>query len=113
MPKNFLIYLEDIIEAINRIEKYVNNLSYISFSENNLVIDAVIRNLEIIGEASKNIPSEIKEKYPNIEWKKIIGLRDILIHAYSGVNLEILWDIIINKIPKLKILIKRIIKDLS
>jgi len=71
----------------------------------------VTRNLGIIGEAVKNIPAEIKRKYPNIEWKKIAGLRDIIIHEYSGINLEIIWDIVVNKIPELKILINKIIKE--
>jgi len=67
-----------------------------------LVRDAVIRNLEIIGEAAKNIPKSIKEKYPDIKWRELAGLRDILIHRYFEVNIRILWDIIKNKLPDLK-----------
>jgi len=70
--------------------------------ENDLVIDGITRNLEIIGEAAKKIPHAIKEKYPAIEWKKIAALRDILAHEYFGVDIEILWDIVKNKIPELK-----------
>ncbi|HEC86588.1 MAG TPA: DUF86 domain-containing protein, partial [Thermoplasmatales archaeon] len=64
--------------------------------------DGVIRNLEIIGEAVKNLPDDIKKDYPEVEWRKIAGLRDILIHAYFGVDLEVIWDIVKNKVPELK-----------
>jgi len=101
------LYLEDILNAISKIEKYVNNLDFNSFKENEMATDAVIRNLLIIGEAVKNISSVAKEKNKEIEWKKIAGLRDVLIHAYSGINFEILWDIIKNKIPELKTTIKK------
>jgi len=102
MPKNYRVYLEDIMEAITKIEKYMGNLIFEEFRKNELVIDAVIRNLEIIGEAVKRMPKEVKEKAPDIEWKKVAGLRDVLIHEYFGVDLEILWDIVKNKLPELK-----------
>ena len=77
------------------------------FSADDMRIDAVIRNLEIIGEAAKNIPVEIREEYPDIEWKKIVGLRNILIHEYSGVDIDILWDVVKNKLPELENLIQK------
>ncbi|MDQ7032491.1 MAG: DUF86 domain-containing protein, partial [Desulfonauticus sp.] len=94
MQRHPKVYLKDILKAIKKIENYVENLDFKKFSANELVQDATVRNLEIIGEAVKKIPIEIKSKYPKIEWKKIAGLRDILIHEYFGVDLEILWDII-------------------
>jgi len=100
MPKEYRVYVEDIKEAINKIEKYTGNLTFTEFRKNDLVIDAVIRNLEIIGEATKRIPNHVKEKAPDIEWKKIAGLRDILIHEYFAVDLEIIWDVIRNKTAK-------------
>src|SRR3989344_1350042 len=102
MPKDFRIYLEDVLECIKNIEDYVKDYSYLEFSKNKMMRDAVIRNLEIIGEAVKNVPVEVRNKFPEIDWKKIAGLRDILIHAYSGINEQILWDIVENKIPTLK-----------
>ena len=100
--RDYKVYLDDIYEAAKKIEKYVNDLTYAQFQQNELVLDAVIRNLEIIGEASKNVPQNIKTQFSDIEWGKLSGLRNILIHEYFGVDSEILWDIVSNKIPKLK-----------
>ena len=80
---------------------------------NSLVLDGVVRNLEIIGEAVKNIPPQVKEKHPEIEWKKIASLRDILAHEYFGVDVEVIWDIVENKLPGLKAQISRILKDVK
>jgi uncharacterized protein with HEPN domain len=91
MQRHPKVYLKDILKAIKKIENYVENLNFRKFSTNELVQDATVRNLEIIGEAVKKIPKEIKNKYPEIAWKKIAGLRDILIHEYFGVDLDILW----------------------
>ncbi len=84
------------------IESYTNNLTIDDFSESRLYQDAIVRNLEIIGEAVKSLPKKLIAKYPEIEWKKIAGLRDILIHAYFGIDIEIVWDVVQNKIPELK-----------
>jgi len=102
MPRDYKAFITDILEAINRIELYTANLTIDDFTESHLYQDAVVRNLEIIGEAVKRLPTDLMKKYPNIEWKKIAGLRDILIHAYFGIDIEIVWDIIQNKLPDLK-----------
>ena len=87
-------------------------MNFEDFSNNELIQDGVIRNLEIIGEAVKNLPDDIKKHYPEVEWRKIAGLRDILIHAYFGVDLEIIWDIVKNKVPELKEMVRKILSNL-
>ena len=113
MPRGYKAFISDILEAIHRIESYTASLTIDDFSERQLYQDAVVRNLEIIGEAVKRLPDELIEKYPDIEWKKIAGLRDILIHAYFGIDIEIVWDVIQNKLPELKDQISRILSKIQ
>ncbi len=94
--------IEDIKLAINRILTYTENMNYESFSNDFKTQDAVIRNLEIIGEAAKLITENTKMRFPKIPWKDIAGTRDKLIHDYFGVNIDIVWEIIISDIPVLK-----------
>ncbi len=95
-------FLGDIYESTLRIELYIQDIDYESFLEDIKTQDAVVRNLEIIGEAAKNISNEFKEKYPQILWKDLAGIRDKLIHHYFGVNLEIVWTIIDEDLPQLR-----------
>ena len=99
--KNYKEYLKHIRDEIEFIKQESKDLSYNDFISSETLTRAFIRSIEIIGEASKNIPNEVKNKYPDIEWKKISGTRDILIHRYFSVDNEILWDIIRNKLPEL------------
>ncbi|ODS38704.1 MAG: hypothetical protein A7316_07395 [Candidatus Altiarchaeales archaeon WOR_SM1_86-2] len=103
MPREYKVYIKDILESIEKIEGYIEDVSFDEFVGDGLRQDAVLRNLEIIGEAVKRIPDDVRSKNPDIEWKKIAGLRDILIHAYFGVDMEIVWDVVKNKNPTLKI----------
>ncbi len=102
MPRDFEVYLEDIRQAIGKIRSYTEGLTRDSFDRDDKTIDAVIRNLEIIGEAAKMVPESVRANYPSVEWKKIAGLRDILAHQYFEVDLDIIWDILTNKLPELE-----------
>ena len=104
-------FFQDIVEAINRIQSYIDKMNYDEFLEDMKTQDAVVRNIEIIGEAVKNISSDFKEKHEDIEWKKIAGMRDKIIHFYFGVNWDIVWDVIKNKIPNLEKEIKTVIES--
>lgn len=111
--RDYRLYLEDILQAIKQIERYTKGISAKKLRQNKLVIDAVTRNLEIIGEAAKHLPVLIKRKYPDVEWKKLAGLRNILAHEYFGVDKDVLLDIIVNKVPELKKEISGIIKQVQ
>jgi len=86
-------------------------MDYRGFTGNNLVQDGVIRNLMVIGEATKLIPEPLKEEYDDIPWRKIGGMRDILIHAYFGVHNEIVWDVVRNRLPELQVAIRRMLDN--
>ena len=114
MKKDINIFLEHILESIHLIEEYIKDRRKSEFLKLTQVQDSVIRRIEIIGEAIKNIPDDFKEIYPKIPWKQIIGMRDILIHQYFGIDLNLTWEAIEKDLPKLKnqiIAIKKEIKD--
>lgn len=111
MKKDFRVYLFHILDAIANIEEYLKGVSESRFYKDKLIQDGVIRNLEIIGEAAKRVPVSIKEKYSKIEWRKISGMRDILIHEYFGVDLERVWGVVRNRIKGLKRDIAKIVRD--
>jgi len=96
------LLLSDILESIDRISQYIEGLSFDAFSDDQKSIDAVVRNLEIIGEAANRLPDEFKEKHPQVEWHKVVGLRNRIIHDYFGVDLKIIWQIIHIDLPALR-----------
>jgi len=102
MRRSYLLYLEDILTSTNKILKYSGNYSYEELLKDEMRIDAIIRNFEIIGEASSNIPQEIRDKYPFIEWRNISDFRNVLAHEYFGIDYEIMWEIIRDKLPELQ-----------
>ena len=107
MDKDPKIYIENIQEAINKIGKYVRGLTFEQFIEDDKTHDAVIRQLETIGEASTQLEEEFKQKYPNLPWKFMQAMRNKLIHEYFGVDLEIVWQTITESLPELEVEIKK------
>lgn len=99
LERNFIMYLEDMLQSMERIGEYIGDLDLQKFKRNHLVIDAVVRNFEIIGEASKNIPKDVREKYPEIPWRQMYGLRNLIAHEYFGVDYEMIWEIAKKNIP--------------
>ena len=109
MPRDYKQQIDDILQAITFIREYIKDMDYNAFEADRKTQDAVVRNLEIIGEAARAVPDEIRDKASQIEWYKIIALRNILIHEYFGVNLKILWDVIQNKLDAVETTCRRLL----
>lgn len=109
MKRDIGLYLDDILESIEKIEKYTQDLTEEQFSRNIQTQDAVLRRLVIIGEAVKHLPENLKEKHQLIPWKQIAGARDIFVHEYFGIKMERIWKTIKEDLPELKKVVKEII----
>jgi len=96
------LLLSDILESIDRIPLYIEGLSFDAFSNDRKTIDAVVRNLEIIGEAANRLPEQFREKHPQVPWHKVVGLRNRIIHDYFGIDINIIWQIIHSDLPALR-----------
>jgi uncharacterized protein with HEPN domain len=112
MKRETRLFVEDILQSITKIEDYTRGLSQEEFSQDSQAQDAVIRRLEIIGEAVKNLPEDFRVKYADVPWRQIAGLRDVLIHGYFGVNLNRVWLVIEKDLPDLKEKVAQVLKEL-
>lgn len=101
MSHDWVMYLQDIAQSCEKISRFAEGLTQSDLIRDEKTYDAVVRNLEIVGEASKHIPDEIRKQLPDIEWRKAAGLRDMLAHVYFGIDNDILWDVVQNKVPQL------------
>jgi len=111
--RGWKLFLRDIFESIEKIETYVKGISFDEFMDDAKTQDAVVRNLEIIGEASNKIPKDIQHRYTEIPWTQIVGMRNRLIHAYFVVDHEIVWEIITKELPELKKEISKILEEIE
>jgi uncharacterized protein with HEPN domain len=111
IKREFILYLEDMPQSMDRINEYLGDIDFKKFKMTYMVVDAIIRNFEIIGEASKNIPTDIQNKYPEIPWKKMYGLRNLIAHEYFGIDYEMIWEIAKNNLPQNRLDLLKVIRN--
>jgi uncharacterized protein with HEPN domain len=111
MSREFLDFIEDMLDGMNKAIALLEDVSYTRFETDFRINFAVVRALEIIGEAAKRLPEELRQKYPDIPWKGMAGMRDRIIHGYDNVDLQIVWDVVKRDIPQIRPKVEGILKD--
>lgn len=110
--RDWRLFLKDIRDSSARVIDYAGSMSREDFFQDAKTVDAVMRNLAIIGEAAKKIPAAVRRQYPEVAWKKMAGLRDIVVHDYFGIDEDIIWDVVSGRIPELKGHLDAIVTDM-
>ena len=102
-----------MLESLEKIERCTTGLTFERFARDDRTVDAVVRNLEVIGEAARQIPSEVRERYPEVPWRRVIGLRNVVVHEYFAVDVEIVWTVVRQSLPELKEALRRMMAELG
>jgi len=113
VKREYKLFVQDIADCIEKVNEFVGGMTFEEFSRDDKTISAVVRKLEIIGEATKNLPKSLRAKHPEVPWKDMAGMRDKIIHAYFGLNLQIVWKVVKERLPELKPLVKKVLKELE
>lgn len=113
MKRTFRDYVADILTAIQEVEDFTRGMEYEAFAADKKTVNAVVRSLEVMGEAAKRVPDAARLQYPDVPWKRMTGMRDKLIHEYSGVDLEIVWTVVKTELPPVKPLIDQVLQDME
>jgi len=113
MKRNVAIYVRDILENMRDAESFIQGMSYAQFAADKKTFNAVVRAIEVIGEAAKNVPDNVRGKYPGVPWKEMAGMRDKVIHFYFGVDREAVWLAVKERIPAIKLPMEQILQDLE
>lgn len=111
--REYRMFLADIVEAVDEIEEFTSGMDFTAFLNDRKTRKAVVKNIEIIGEAAKHVPDEIKASYPDIQWRVIAGMRDRLTHGYFGIDYEIVWDVVGNRLIDLRDAIRKILVEID
>lgn len=113
MSRNIRLYIRDILENMRDAEEFIRGMSYDQFAGDKRTVNAVLRSIEVVGEATKNVPDDIRSAYPQVPWKEMAGMRDKVVHFYFGVDKEIVWLVARDRIPALRPLIEQILDDIE
>ncbi len=113
MKRDYRLFIEDILDCIEKIDEFVGNMDFDEFFRDDKTRSAVVRKLEIIGEASKNVPKRIREKYKELPWSDMARMRDKITHDYFGINYKIVWNVIKERLPEIKPVIHKILEELE
>ncbi len=113
MSRNIALYIKDILQNMQEAVEFIQGMSYEQFIDDKRTLNAVVRSIEVIGEAARNVPDEIRARYAEIPWKEMVGMRDKLIHFYFGVDKEVVWVVVKDRIPAILPLIEKTLKEIN